>query len=304
MRGSARALPLGACQKLLEALADGLVRREADPESLAQWWTALEDPLLTELIERAVKDNKSVQAAMARVVVEEGLTDLDLTPSHAEVILDVLEEHAPPSPSSVPPHLLIGGEPIGPALWARITALVERGVVRATNLYGPTECTVDATAGSIAVRSRGPHIGTALPGLRLSLLDAELQPVDPGQPGEIHLSGDRLARGYRGAPTLTAERFVPDPHGAPGTRMYRTGDLARRLEDGTLEYLGRTDTQFKLRGHRIEPVGDGVSVTLTLTWTGLFTPLAVLIFGKLARRYVQMEAEGLKRRCESLAAHA
>ena len=184
---------------------------------------------------------------MADLVRTAALTDLDLTPSHADLFL----EHVVPRPATGPLTLLVGGEPIRPALWRRISELVAAGAVRAVNLYGPTECTVDATAGWIDPGDGPPHIGSALPGLRVLLLDEFLDPVDGADAGEIYLAGPRLARGYRGRPGLTAGRFVADPTG-PGERMYRTGDRARWRDDGRLEYLGRRDDQVKVRGHRIE----------------------------------------------------
>ncbi|MFF1401855.1 non-ribosomal peptide synthase/polyketide synthase [Streptomyces sp. NPDC058294] len=124
---------------------------------------------------------------------------------------------------------------------------------RMVNSYGPTEATVVATW-SAPLRPDGaaPPIGRPLPATGAYVLDARLRPVPDGVTGELWLSGPALARGYLGRPGLTAARFTADPFGPPGTRMYRTGDLVRRDAHGELHYLGRTDHQLKLRGHRIE----------------------------------------------------
>ncbi|MET9566641.1 non-ribosomal peptide synthetase [Streptomyces tauricus] len=183
---------------------------------------------------------------LARLINAAALTDLDITPSHADALLGALSADGGPRPL----NLLVGGEPISPALWRRLAGLGERGVLRAVNLYGPTECTVDATAARVA--GERPHIGTVLPGLRMQVLDEKLAPVGTGGTGELYLSGPRVGRGYRNRPGLTAERFVADAFGGNGARMYRTGDLCRLLPGGRLEFLGRADGQVKLRGHRIE----------------------------------------------------
>ncbi|MER7015945.1 amino acid adenylation domain-containing protein, partial [Saccharopolyspora sp. NPDC000359] len=124
------------------------------------------------------------------------------------------------------------------------------------NMYGITETTVHVSYveldRELVARRDGSVIGRGIPDLRVYLLDAQLQPVPPGVVGELYVAGEGLARGYLGQRGLTAQRFVADPHGAPGTRMYRSGDLGRWRPDGSIEFIGRADHQVKVRGFRIE----------------------------------------------------
>ena len=121
------------------------------------------------------------------------------------------------------------------------------------NLYGPTEAAIDVSYWQcqLPVGKRIP-IGHAISNTQLHVLDDCWNPVPVGVPGELYLAGDGLAREYLLRADLTADRFVPNPWGAPGSRMYRTGDQVVRLPDGRLEYLGRLDHQVKIRGLRIE----------------------------------------------------
>ncbi|MBT2530520.1 amino acid adenylation domain-containing protein, partial [Streptomyces sp. ISL-99] len=148
------------------------------------------------------------------------------------------------------PHLrtlATGADKVGTELAARWS---QRH--RMINSYGPTEATVVAAMSEPLTGEGIPPIGGPVVNGRVYVLDGALRPVPPGVAGELYTAGPGLARGYLGRPALTAERFVADPFGPPGSRLYRTGDLVRWTADGTLEYLGRTDNQVKIRGFRIE----------------------------------------------------
>ena len=138
------------------------------------------------------------------------------------------------------------------------------------NAYGPTEATIGPTLHPVTALPAGlssAPIGRPIQNMRIYLFDRYGQPVPIGVPGEVHIGGIGVARGYLGRPELTAEKFVPNPFAevrspTSGSRLYRTGDLARWLPDGNLEYLGRVDFQVKVRGFRIE-LGEIESVLRT-----------------------------------------
>ncbi|WP_433317869.1 amino acid adenylation domain-containing protein [Micromonospora chersina] len=182
--------------------------------------------------------------ALAAALADHGVDVLDLTPSQLRILL------AGAGDTRLPGLLLLGGEAVGPDLWETVAALPG---VRAVNLYGPTECTVDTTAAEIRAGDP-PTIGRPLPGVAVRVLDERLQPVPPGVAGELCVSGPQLADGYLGDPEATARRFVAVTLPSGGTeRVYRTGDRVRFDADRRLRYLGRLDYQVKIHGFRVEP---------------------------------------------------
>ncbi|WCM89255.1 non-ribosomal peptide synthetase [Acidovorax sp. NCPPB 3576] len=190
-------------------------------------------------------------AYLADLIVREGITTLHFVPSMLEIFL--LEPAASTCVSLR--RVICSGEALSSAL--------ERSFHRQLgcelhNLYGPTEAAVDVTAWACVNTPAAPvlegvPIGRPIWNTQMVVLDSGLQPVPVGVTGELYIAGMGLARGYLGRSVLSAERFVANPHGEPGSRMYRTGDLARWRADGSLDFLGRADQQVKIRGLRIEP---------------------------------------------------
>ena len=182
--------------------------------------------------------------ALVEFLRDQRVDAFDSTPAQLDTLLAV----APELPVRT---VIVGGDAIAPGLWRRLAASTG---ARYHNGYGPTECTVCATAAPIDAHSATPHIGTPLANARVYILDAQRQPVPVGVVGEIYIGGVGVARGYLGREALTAERFLDDPFAAAtGARMYRTGDLGCWRDDGRIDYAGRNDFQIKLRGLRIEP---------------------------------------------------
>ncbi len=175
---------------------------------------------------------------------------LKLTPAH----LELLRQDPASWPLAARVRVLIVG---GDALQGESLDLwrSRSPATRVINEYGPTETVVGCCVHEVpAGAARGTvSIGRPIPNMRAHVLDAHLQPLPVGVPGELYLAGSGLARGYRGLPHLTAEKLLPDLFAAvPGGRLYRTGDLVRVLPDGRLDFLGRIDHQVKVRGFRIE----------------------------------------------------
>ncbi|MEH2041209.1 non-ribosomal peptide synthetase [Nostoc sp.] len=154
-------------------------------------------------------------------------------------------------PSSVQ-TVNLAGEPLLNSLVQQIYQ--QQTVQQVFNLYGPSEDTTYSTFALVEKGSTKPTpIGRPVANTQVYLLDAHLQPVPVGVPGELYIGGEGLARCYLHLPAMTAEKFIPNPFSTtPGVRLYKTGDLARYLPNGEIEYLGRLDHQVKVRGFRIE----------------------------------------------------
>lgn len=195
----------------------------------------------------AAPDEHRDPARVARTIHGQRVTVVHFVPAMLDLFL---AEPAAPSCASVR-RVFCSGEALARKTVDEFHRVLPRAQLE--NLYGPTEAAVDVTAYPCRPGVRGPvPIGRPVWNTRVFVLDSGLSPCPVGVPGELYLAGAQLAEGYVGRPGLTAERFVANPYGAPGERMYRTGDLARWRPDGTLEYLGRTDRQVKLRGQRLE----------------------------------------------------
>lgn len=173
-----------------------------------------------------------------------------LTPAHLGLLQEQISERELAQKKGT---FIIGGE----QLLAEDLIVWRRNApnLRLFNEYGPTEATVGCTVFEVIgdATKRGPvPIGKPIANTRIYLLDIDLQPVATGETGEIYIAGDGLARGYLHDPALTAEKFLPNPCGQPGTRIYKTGDLGRYVANEQIEFVGRADRQLKIRGYRVE----------------------------------------------------
>ena len=210
-------------------------------------WGALLSGALLVIIE---KDVALAPQALAAQLEAHGVTVLFLTTALFNHMVREL-----PAAFRGLKHLLFGGEAVEP-MWVR--KVLETGPPqRLLHVYGPTETTTFATWYEVASVDEQAHlvpIGRPLTNVQVYLLDEQLRPVPVGVQGELYIGGAGLARGYANQPALTAARFVPHPFSTRGgERLYRTGDYVRWSAEGALEFVGRVDTQVKLRGYRIEP---------------------------------------------------
>ncbi|AIV92474.1 non-ribosomal peptide synthetase [Burkholderia pseudomallei] len=209
-------------------------------DSLVKQWVQLLSGRTLVVVPEPVRfDGRRLLDAIGR----DRIDVFDCTPSQ----LALIEGARGPEDEAYPQVTLVGGEAIGEGMWSELASASSRTYY---NVYGPTECTVDATLARITAE-HAPHIGGPLANVRAYVLNERLSPAPVGVRGELYIGGAGVARGYLNRPELTRERFIDDPFVAGG-RLYRTGDLARWRTDGRLEYLGRNDFQVKIRGFRIE----------------------------------------------------
>ncbi|MFD3992877.1 amino acid adenylation domain-containing protein [Streptomyces sp. NPDC058583] len=174
----------------------------------------------------------------------EGVTHVQATPSGWRVMLT--------AGTGVGALATVTGLAGGETLPLPLARELRARTARLFNVYGPTETTVWSTCAELPAVPERVRIGRPIANTQVYVVDEQLRPTPLGIPGELLIGGDGVAHGYLGRPDLTADRFVPNPFGPPGTRLYRTGDQAVLTPDGELDFLGRIDDQVKIRGHRIE----------------------------------------------------
>ncbi|WP_188576731.1 non-ribosomal peptide synthetase [Tistrella bauzanensis] len=194
-------------------------------------------------------------AMLGDLLQAQAVTVLQATPTLIDALADAATGPAPLARARHLRRLFSGGEALGAETIAAARATLPAGCA-IINLYGPTECCIDATAWvADAVPASGTApLGSAIDGSHLAVIDATGHSLPPGLPGELAIGGDAVGRGYLSDPARTALAFRPDPAAtSPGARRYLTGDRVRVDAAGRLCYQGRIDAQVKLRGQRIEP---------------------------------------------------
>jgi amino acid adenylation domain-containing protein len=212
--------------------------------------TSLFPPLLAGRSVVLVREDPTLET-LAEALCSGDFGLVKLTPSHLEAL-----SHKPSlEPSKILTRMFVVG---GEALKGETAAYWRKHAptVRMVNEYGPTEATVGCCVYEVPIGGipmSAIPIGRPIPNVRLYVLDRHLQPVPIGVPGELHIAGVGLARGYHRRPELTSEKFIRNPFDDdPEARLYKTGDIVRYRPDGNLEFLGRLDDQVKIRGIRIE----------------------------------------------------
>jgi amino acid adenylation domain-containing protein len=187
-------------------------------------------------------------AYLLELIAQQKVTTVQFVPSLLQILIETGEIETCHSLKQI----FCGGEALPVVVQQKLLSNLN---VNLHNLYGPTEACIDATFWTCkqGIERQVVPIGRPIANTQIYILDEYLQPVSVGVPGELHIGGAGLARGYLNLPELTQEKFIPNPFSADThSRLYKTGDLARYLPDGNIEYLGRIDNQVKIRGFRIE----------------------------------------------------
>jgi amino acid adenylation domain-containing protein len=212
--------------------------------------TSLYLPLITGRRLILLREDRQIEALADLLASGTDLALVKLTPAHLRSLQTLLGEKLSAARVGA---FVVGGEKLEESVVSFWTERV-RGL-HLVNEYGPTEAVVGCCLYELSPTENvigSVPIGKPTPNTGMYVLDKAMEPLPVGVTGELYIAGSQLARGYLKRPGITAERFVADPYGAPGTRMYRTGDLARWRADGNLEFLGRADQQVKIRGFRVE----------------------------------------------------
>ena len=206
-------------------------------------------PYLTQLKEEATPQPED-DYSIANLIKQHQVSHLQCTPSMARMLATDPKTRQALRKLQV---FMVGGEAFPADLAAQLTEIVSGKVI---NMYGPTETTIWSSIYEVKEIATSVSIGKPIANTQLYILGEDLQPTPVGVPGELYIGGDGVVRGYLNRPSLTEERFIPDPFAdqanRPNARLYRTGDLARYLPSGNIEFLGRLDHQVKIRGYRIE----------------------------------------------------
>ena len=203
-------------------------------------------PYLDDLRRRCAAASDPSDESIDALIRLHGVTHLQCTPSMARMLIGDPKTAAALAALE---RMLVGGEALSEPLAAELKRALPKGTL--TNMYGPTETTVWSMTHEVESQAGPVPIGRPIANTQIYVLDPAANPVPVGMIGDLYIGGDGVARGYLKRPDLTRERFIDDPF-RNGQRMYKTGDLARYRPDGTLDFLGRSDHQVKLRGYRIE----------------------------------------------------
>jgi amino acid adenylation domain-containing protein/non-ribosomal peptide synthase protein (TIGR01720 family) len=210
-------------------------------------------PLLAGTSVILIPESHALEALAASLRTAGTFSMVKITPSQLEVLNQQIRQQA--GRAGGVRTLVVGAEALRGELLASWQSAAPRTIL--LNEYGPTETVVGCSIYQVETAIAGAvPIGLPIANTQFYVLDAQMQPVPIGVPGELYIGGDGVAWGYHNRPTLTAERFVPDPFGAtPGKRLYKTGDSVQYLSDraGNIVFMGRLDDQVKIRGYRVEP---------------------------------------------------